>query len=300
MRIIEKTIRRGGSALSVVELIPARTAKPLRWMCGIAGVIIAGLVIGMAMLVPRIAESYQLKTMILGGMIGGFFILAALARKVFRSVERASIRSGTRWLGLTHWSPKVPTTKSQILDIGRNHDAALFLTVRRPEDEILLSIGPFIDGDQAVQASALMSPGQKEGEGGPQVDPLQIIQQLEGGAPLAVSRVMMLVIFCTLLIPAWFDRSWLDFGLSVAIGVPLLVLAVVWMTPGGGVFHNTDDSKSVEFWTRHRFFRRLEYRRSLITHEAPEFLQRKLHWPSVGWICLIPIFGGALAGLVLR
>lgn len=301
MRIIEKTIRRGGSALAVVELIPGRTERPLRWMCGFAGVALFALVIGMALLVPQITERYQLKVIILGGMIGGVFVLAAIGQRVFRSVERSSIRQGRRWLGITHWSPKVPTSKSQILDIGRNDEAALFVTVKRPEGETLLLIGPFIDGDQAVTAIALMRPGKKDVRDGHSfVDPGHILQQLEGNAPLAVPRVLLVLVFCGLLAPAWFDQTWLDLVLSLAIGLPLLILSVVWITPGGGVFHNTDDNRSVEFWTRHRFFRRLEYRKSLVSNEPPEFLRQKIHWASLGWMALIPLYVSGFVASLLR
>ena len=270
-------------------------------MCGAAGLVFVALAVAMTLVVPQITERYQLKVIILGGMLGGAFVLAAIGRRVYRSVDCAGIYSGTRWLGLTHWSPGVPTTKSQILDIGRNDDAALFVTVRRAEGETLLSIGPFVDGDQAVKASALLRPAQDvEGEDSSRVDAVRILRQLEGGAPHAVSRVLMLLIFGGLLVPAWFDRSWVDTGLSLLIGVPLLILAVTWFTPRGGVFHNTDDSKSVEFWTRHRFFRRLEYRKSLVTVEPPEFLRRKLHWASLGWMFLIPLYVAAMVVLILR
>jgi hypothetical protein len=301
MRITKKTIRRGGRSLEVVELIPGRAEKALRWMCGVAGLVMACLLSGMAMLLPQITEHYQIKMIILGVMVGGAFVMAAAGRRVFRSVERASIGTGMRWFGLTHWSPKVPTTKSQIFDIGRNDDAALFVSVRRPEGEVLLAIGPFMDGDQAVEAAALMNSGKKgPEEGDSQVDPLRIIQQLKGGASPAVSKLLMSLIFCSLLTPAWFDRTWFDAVLSMLIGVPLLMLAVVWITPGGGVFDNTDNGESVDFWTRHRFFGRLEYRKSLITNDAPEFLQHEHHLPSVGWVFLILIYVAVLAIWALR
>jgi len=299
VRIIEKTIRRSDRALAVVDLVPGRAEKTLRWMCGVAGLMFFGLSIGAALFVPQLAEQYQLKIIIIGTMIGVVFVLAAMARRVYRSVERASIRSGTRWAGLTRWAPKIPTTKNLILDIGRNDDSQIFVTVKRNESETLLSIGPFVDGDQAVKASALLIPGQKgnEEESSP-VDVVQILQELDGGPPLAVFRVLMISIFCAVLIPALNDQTWLDAGLSLLIGLPVLVLAVVWIAPGGGVFHNTDDSKSVEFWTRHRFFQRLEYRKSLNSDDAPEFLRRKWHWASLGWLCLIPLYVAAVVFII--
>ena len=301
MRITKKTISLGERSLEMVELIPGRAEKALRWMCGVAGVVFASLMIGMAMLLPQITERYQMKMIILGAMVGGAFVMAAAGRRVFRSVERVGIGSGMRWFGLTHWSPKVPTTKSQILDIGRNDVAELFVSVRHPEGEVLLAVGPFMDGDQAVEAAALMRSGQKgPEEGGAQADPIRIIKELEGGASPVVAKLLMSLIFCALLIPARFDRIWLDAVLSMLIGVPLLILAVVWITPGGGVFNKTDKGESVDFWTRHRFFGRLEYRKSLITNDVPEFLQRARHVPSVGWVCVILIYVAVLAIWVLR
>ena len=285
----------------MVELIPGRAEKALRWMCGVAGVVFASLMIGMAMLLPQITERYQMKMIILGAMVGGAFVMAAAGRRVFRSVERVGIGSGMRWFGLTHWSPKVPTTKSQILDIGRNDVAELFVSVRHPEGEVLLAVGPFMDGDQAVEAAALMRSGQKgPEEGGAQADPIRIIKELEGGASPVVAKLLMSLIFCALLIPARFDRIWLDAVLSMSIGVPLLILAMVCITPCGGVFNKTDKGESVDFWRRHRFFGRLEYRKSLITNDVPEFLQRARHVPSVGWICVILIYVAVLAIWVLR
>ena len=307
MRITKKTIRLGERSLEMVELIPGRAEKALRWMCGVSGVVFASLMIGMAMLLPQVTERYQMKMIILGAMVGGAFVMAAAGRRVFRSVERVGIGSGMRWFGLTHWSPKVPTTKSQILDIGRNDVAALFVSVRHPvsarhpEGEVLLTVGPFMDGDQAVEAAALMRSGQKgPEEGGAKADPIRIIKELEGGASPVVAKLLMSMIFCALLIPAWLDRTWLDAVLSMLIGVPLLILAVVWITPSGGVFNKTDKGESVDFWTRHRFFGRLEYRKSLITNEVPEFLQRARHLPSVGWICVILIHVVMLVIWVLR
>ena len=268
-------------------------------MCGAAGLMFAGLSIGVALFVPQVADRYQLKIIIIGTLIGVVFVMAALGRRVYWSVERASIRSGTRWLGLTRWSPKIPTTKNQILDIGRNDDAEIFVKVKRAEGETLLSIGPFVDGDQAVKASALLIPGKKENEEeSSPVDVVQILRELEGGPPLAFFRVLMISIFCAVLMPALNDQTWFDAGLSLLIGLPLLILAIVWVAPGGGVFHNTDDSRSVEFWTRHRFLQRMEYRKSLVTNDAPEFLRRKLHWATFGWLCLIPLFVAAVVFII--
>ena len=232
-------------------------------------------------------------------VIGGSLILAAIGRLVYQSVDRASVRSGIRWLGVTHWSPGIPTTKNQVFEIGRNDDAELFVTVRRLEGEELLSIGPFVSGDQAVKASTLLSPAQRDEDVG-EVGALQIIQQLEGGPPLIVLRTMMLAMFAILLLPAWFDRTWVDAGLSVLVGLPLLLLAVVWVAPRGGVFYQTDDSESVEFWTRHKFLRRLEYRKSLATNDPPVFIRRKFHWATVGWLLLIPLYSAVVVVLVLR
>lgn len=301
MRISEKTIRRGGRTLGVVELVPVRVEKTLRLMCGVAGMLFILFAIGLALFIPQFSDRYQLKVIILGTLIGGSLTLAAIGRRVYRSVDRASVRSGTRWLGMTHWSPQVPTTKNQVLDIGRNADAELFVTVRRPEGEALLSIGPFVDGDQAVKASSLLSPGQiEEGEDSPQENALQVIQQLEDGLPLIASRALMLAVFSVLLIPAWFDRTWLDVVLSMIFALPLLILAVVWGAPSGGVFYNTDDSESVEFWRRHRFFHRLDYRKSLISNDPPVLIRRKLHWASIGWLILVPLYVGVMVALVLR
>jgi hypothetical protein len=301
MRISEKIIRRGGRTLRVIELVPVRVEKTLRLMCGAAGVLFILLAIGLALFIPQFSERYQFKVIILGLAIGGTMILAALGRRVYRSVDRMSVRSGTRWLGVTRWSPAIPTTKSQVVDIGRNEDSELFISVRRPEGQVLLSIGPFVDGDQAVKASSLLSPGQvKEVEGSAQVDALQIIQQLEGGLPLIASRALMLSVFFLLLVPAWFDHTWLDVILSMTFALPLLILAVGWLAPAGGVFYNTDDSESVEFWRRHRFFGRLEYRKSLVANEPPLFIRRKFHWASVGWLILIPIYVATMVALVLR
>ena len=285
----------------MVELIPVRVEKTVRFMCGAAGILLIALAVGLALFVPQFGGRYQLKIIILGVVMGGTLILASLGRRVYRSVDRASIRSGTRWLGLTHWSPGIPTTKHQVFDMGRNDDAELFVSVRRPEGKKLLTIGPFVDGDQAVRASNLLSPGQKgEEEESSQVDALRIIQQLEDGPPLIVPRVMMLAVFFVLLMPAWFDQDWLDAGLSLLIGLPLLLLAVVWIAPRGGVLYHTDDSESVEFWTRHRFFHRLEYRKSLVSNEPPVFKRGKLHWATLGWLILLPLYVAAVAALILR
>lgn len=299
MRISEKTIRRSGRTLRVVELVPVRVEKTVRMMCGASGLLFIVLAIGLALFVPQFADHYQLKVIILGVVIGGSLILAAIGRLVYQSVDRASVRSGIRWLGVTHWSPGIPTTKNQVFEIGRNDDAELFVTVRRLEGEELLSIGPFVSGDQAVKASTLLSPAQRDEDVG-EVGALQIIQQLEGGPPLIVLRTMMLAMFAILLLPAWFDRTWVDAGLSVLVGLPLLLLAVVWVAPRGGVFYQTDDSESVEFWTRHKFLRRLEYRKSLATNDPPVFIRRKFHWATVGWLLLIPLYSAVVVVLVLR
>ena len=110
----------------------------------------------------------------------------------------------------------------------------------------------------------------------------------------------MLSVFFLLLVPAWFDHTWLDVILSMTFALPLLILAVGWLAPAGGVFYNTDDSESVEFWRRHRFFGRLEYRKSLVANEPPLFIRRKFHWASVGWLILIPIYVATMVALVLR
>jgi len=270
-------------------------------MCGVAGVLFIAIAIGLATSVPQFSGHYQLKIIVLGVVIGGTLILASVGRRVYRAVDRAGVRSGTRWLGLTRWSPRIPTTKNQVLDIGRNDDAELFVTIRRPEGATLLSIGPFVDGDQAVKASTLLSPGHKENEeDGSQVDALEMIGQLENGPPLIVPRVLMVVVFCVLLLPAWFDRTWMDAMLSMIIGVPLLLLAVVWIVPSGGVFYQTDDSESVEFWTRHRFFRRMEYRKSLVARDSPVFLRKKLHWATLGWLLMIPLYVAGVIALIFR
>lgn len=301
MKISEKTIRRDGRTLPVVELVPARLEKTLRWMCGAAGLLLAGAAVAMAMWVPDIAGHDRIKVIILGGIVGAGFVMTAMARRVYRSVDGAGIQVGTRWLGLTHWSPRIPTTHDQVLDIGRNRDSELFLTVRRAEGGMLLAVGPFVDGDQAMKGSALLSPAQNgERSDSSQVDAVRILRQLEGGVPLVVLRVLILVVFVALLVPAWFDRSWIGAVLTLLIGVPILGLVIAWFSPKGGVFYNTDDSKSVEFWTRHRFFRRLEYRKSLVSHDPPEFLRNKLHWAAIGWVLLVPVYVLAVVGLMLR
>lgn len=304
MKITEKTINKRGQTVQVVELVPGGIERGLRWKSGLAGLLLIGIAVALTTYIPEFQGSYRVKILILGALFGGSLLISSLGRRVYRSEDRLSIRAGTRICGMTFWSPCVPMTGDQALEICRNKYTELVIKVRSSEEgETLISVGSFVDGDQAVKALALLRPkkmGDDEIVENPQSVAASVIRELERGVPTPLLRLLMLGVLAGLGYMTWFDRTWIDAGLSMFIGILALILALFWFAPGSGVIYSSDDGRSVDFWTRHHVFHRLEYRKSLVTNEPPQFTRRKIHWATYGWLLLIPIFIGGVVYLMIR
>lgn len=304
MKITEKTINKRGQSVQVVQMIPGGIERGLRLKSGLAGLLLIGLAVALSTFIPEFQGSYRVKTIILGVIFGGSLLFSAIGRRVFRSEDRLSIRAGTRFCGITIWFPCVPMTKDQVLEVCRNKNAELVVRVKDSEEgNTLMAVGPFVDGDQAVEAISLLRPRKLSDDEiveNPQSVAVSVIRELERGVPKPLLRLLMLAVFGGLCYLAWFDRTWIDAGLSMLIGIPILILALLWFAPGSGVIYSSDDGRTVEFWTRHRVFHRLEYRKCLVTNEAPEFIRRKIHWATYGWLLLIPIYLGGVAYWILK
>lgn len=294
MRITEKTTRRQGHELRVVEMIPERMEGTWRSKCGLAGALLLGGVLSLALGFPPLDTILRFKLMALGGLGGGLLLATSLGRSVYRTNDHLNVRKGFRFLGFTMWEPRIPLTGDLVLDISRTDASEIFVAIRRPESAGLLLIGPFIDGDQAVEACKFLRPRQRGVGDEPSLNPAKVIHDLEGTVPNGVAQFTLISLFLTMLFVAWQDRSPADAAVSISLGTLVFLAAVRWLAPRAGVDERTDIGESVEFWIRSRPFLRLEFRKTLNSAEPPIYLRSKYHWPTVGWLLMIPLFIGAV------
>ena len=294
MKITEKTINRNGQTVDIVEFIPGGIERLLRWKSGFAGLLLIAIAIALTTFIAEFQGQYRIKTLIFGLLFGGGLIVSALSRRVYQSEDKLSIRSGLRFCGLNFWSLCIPMTGQERLEISRNRYGELVITVECEKNgDRLLSIGSFVDGNQAVRALSLLRPEKNDDQthhvpSGSLSS--SVIRELERGAPVFLRRLLILLIFSALCLLGWFDQSWVEASLSMIIGMIVLLVTLRSVTPSWAVIYSSDDGHSVRFWTRHRFFYRLEYEKSLVSSEPPSFLRKKIHWASVGWVLIVPIY----------
>ena len=301
MRIIEKVTRTRGRSVEVVELIPERDPESSRIKWGLIGVTLVLAAICFHMAPAESIDRFRLKAIILLGGAGAYGVLWALSRAVFRGVVNREIKVGRRLMGITLWTSRVPLAEDIRLDICRNNHAEIFVKILRPGGELVVEIGPFTDGDQAVEASSLLRPRKivDSSRKNSSQEAAAVIRGLEGIVkPWGLQLIALLMIGAALFVGIR-DENWLDAGITCVIGIAAVFLGMAYVAPITGVYYDSDDGENVEFWTRQGWFHRLDHQSSLVAPISPIYLKRRIHYPSVAWLMLAPLFIGALVAKVL-
>ena len=301
MRIIEKLTRSRGRTVEVVELIPEPDPEGERIKWGLVGLALVLTAICFHLAPEGAVDRFRLKAIIILGGVGLYGVLWALSRRVFREVVNREIKIGRRLLGITLWTTRIPLAEDVRLDISRNDHAEISVRIVRPDEELVVEIGPFQDGDQAVEASVLLRPRKKVEESdeiGSQ-EAAAVIRNLEGTVrPWFLQMVALILIGGAFLVGIG-DKEWLDAGITCVIGIAAVILGVAYVAPISGVYYDSDDGENVEFWTRQGWFHRLDHQSSLVSQVPPIYLKRRFHYPTVAWLMLAPLFVGAVVVKVL-
>ena len=301
MRIIEKMTRTRGRSVEVVELIPERDPESSRIKWGLIGMTLVLAAICFYLAPTESIDRFRLKAIILLGGAGAYGVLWALSRAVFRGVVNREIKVGRRLMGISLWTSRVPLAEDIRLDICRNDYAEIFVKILRPGGELVVEIGPFTDGDQAVEASSLLRPRKIVDDSGKNCsqEAAAVIRSLEGMVkPWALQLVALLMVGAVLFVGIG-DENWLDAGITCVIGITAIFLGIAYVAPITGVYYDSDDGEKVEFWTRQGWFHRLDHQSSLVAPTCPIYLKRRIHYPSVAWLMLAPLFVGAVVVRVL-
>jgi len=302
MKIIEKEIKRRGRSVSLVELIPEKAPEMLRIKWGLIGL---AMVLGAACLylVPEgNFDRFRTKGVIILGALGCWGILWALSRVVYRGIVNREVKIGRRFLGMTMWTRRMPLAEDLSLDISRNEAAEIFVKMLEPEGDLIHEIGPFIDGDQAVTACGQLRPRKmmdEEMEEADQAVAREVIRDLEGPVKPWFLQMTMLIILAWLIFTGWRDENWIDAAITGVIGFGAVLAGIAFLAPISGVYYDSDDGESVEYWNREGWFHRMDFKASLVKPTAPEFLKRRFHFPTLGWLSLVPVYLGIVVLMVM-
>ena len=204
-------------------------------------------------------------------------------------------------MGITLWTSRFPLAEDIRLDICRNNHAEISVKILRPSGELVVEVGPFADGDQAVEVSSLLRPRKIvdiPGKNSSQ-EAAAVIRSWEGMIKPWGLQLMALFIVGAALFVGIGDENWLDAGITCVIGIAAIFLGMAYVTPITGVYYDSDDGENVEFWTRQGWFHRLDHQSSLVAPSSPIYLKRRIHYPSVAWLMLTPLFVGAVVAKVL-
>jgi hypothetical protein len=301
MRIIEKTTRTGGRSVEVVELIPERDPEASRIKWGLIGLALVLTAICFYLAPAGAIDRFRLKGIVILGATGGYGVLWALSRTVYRGIVNRELNVGRRFLGLTLWKTRIPLAEDIRLDISRNDHAEILVKVLRPSEELVVEIGPFVDGDQAVQASSLLRPRKTvdTSDDNSSLDAAAVIRSLEGQVKPWFLQLVALLLIGGAFLAGIGDKEWLDAGITCVIGIAAVIFGLVYVSPISGVYYDSDDGENVEYWTRQGWFHRLDHQSSLVEPTSPVYLKRRFHYPSVAWLMLAPLFVGAVVVKVL-
>lgn len=301
MRIIENMTRTRGRSVEVVELIPERDPESSRLKWGLIGMTLVLAAVCFYLAPTESIDRFRLKAIILLGGAGGYSVLWALSRDVFRGVVNREIKVGRRLIGMTLWTSRFPLAEDIRLDICRNNHAEISVKISRPSGELVVEIGPFTDGDQAVEASSLLRPRKVvdiSGKNSSQ-EAAAVIRSWEGMVKPWGLQLMGLFMVGAALFVGIEDENWLDAGITCVIGIAVIFLGMAYVAPITGVYYDSDDGENVEFWTRQGWFHRLDHQSSLVAPIPPIYLKRRIHYPSVAWLMLAPLFVGVVVLRVL-
>ena len=288
--------RTRGRSAEVVELIPERDpeSSPLKW--GLIGMTLVLAAICFYLVPVESIDRFRLKAIILLGGAGAYGVLWSLSRAVFRGVVNREIKVGRRLMGITLWTSRFPLAEDIRLDICRNNHAEISVKILRPSGELVVEVGPFADGDQAVEVSSLLRPRKIvdiPGKNSSQ-EAAAVIRSWEGMIKPWGLQLMALFIVGAALFVGIGDENWLDAGITCVIGIAAIFLGMAYVTPITGVYYDSDDGENVEFWTRQGWFHRLDHQSSLVAPISPIYLKRRIHYPSVAWLMLAPSFVGVV------
>ena len=301
MTIIEKMTRTRGRSVEVVELIPERDPGSSRLKWGLIGMTLVLAAICFYLAPTESIDRFRLKAIILLGGAGVYGVLWALSRAVFRGVVNREIKVGRRLMGISLWTSRVPLAEDIRLDICRNDHAEIFVKILHPSGELVVEIGPFTDGDRAVEASSLLRPRKiVDGAGkNSSQEAAAVIRSWEGMVKPWGLQLMALLMVGVVLFVGMGDENWLDAGITCVIGIAAIFLGIAYVAPTTGVYYDSDDGEKVEFWTRQGWFHRLDHQSSLVAPTSPIYLKRRIHYQSVAWFMLAPLFVGAVVLRVL-
>ena len=293
--------RTRGRSVEVVDMIPERDPESSRIKWGLIGLALVLTAICFYLVPPGAVDRFRLKAIILLGFSGGYGVLWALSRTVLRGIVNREIKVGRRLMGITLWTSRIPLAEDIRLDIYRNDHAEISVKILRPNEDLVLEIGPFVDGDQAVEASSLLRPRktvEPPEENGSQ-EAASIIRSLEGKLKPWGLQLMALLLIGGAFLVGIGDKDWLDAGITCVVGIVAVIFGMAYVAPITGVYYDSDDGENVEYWTRQGLFHRLDHQSSLVAPTSPIYLKRRFHYPSVAWLMLAPLFVGAVVVKVL-